>query len=290
MRGLKTILAATNGSEEGGWAVASGAALAQRAGATLSVVSVVDETALPGLYGLNSKEIADYQRTLLAEVRRRAAAQIEQAEAHGAELTVGSGVPASLIVKAADEVGADLILLGAQHRSAFARLLAGSTAERVIRLARCPVLTTTALMREPLQRVLAAIDLSPQSNPVLETAATLAALDGAKLRVLYVSEPLDAMMRSLALFDDKVMHRGARSQLERFVNGLAQRAGLAVESEIRDGRAGQEILKEAEVWDADITAIGTHGFGFFERLLLGSTTTDVLRLGRRPTIIVPRID
>ncbi|UCC71881.1 MAG: universal stress protein [Gemmatimonadota bacterium] len=284
---LKAILAATDGSDQGGWAVVTGAALADRAGASFSVVSIVDKTALPGLYGLDSVEIADYERALLGEARRRAEAQIDEAGATVAAVQIESGVPATLVVKAADQVEADLIVLGAQRRSAVARLLAGSTAGRVIQLARCPVLTTTAARREPLRRVLAATDLSPRSNRVLDMAAAVAAIDGAKLRVLHVSEPLDAMMRHLALFDEELAQRSARSQLERSVSSLAKRADIPVESETRDGDAGKEILEEANSWEADLTVIGTHGFGFFERLLLGSTALHILRLARRPVLVVP---
>jgi nucleotide-binding universal stress UspA family protein len=44
------------------------------------------------------------------------------------------------IVEAADELGADLIVLGTHGRTGLAHLLMGSTAERVVRHARCPVL------------------------------------------------------------------------------------------------------------------------------------------------------
>lgn len=51
------------------------------------------------------------------------------------------GVPFEEIVKAAEEEGADMIVMGTHGRSGLNRLLLGSVAERVVRLALCPVLT-----------------------------------------------------------------------------------------------------------------------------------------------------
>ena len=51
------------------------------------------------------------------------------------------GVPFEEIVKAAHEEGADMIVMGTHGRSGLNRLLLGSVAERVVRLALCPVLT-----------------------------------------------------------------------------------------------------------------------------------------------------
>jgi nucleotide-binding universal stress UspA family protein len=57
---------------------------------------------------------------------------------------------------------------------------------------------------------------------------------------------------------------------------------------VREGHAGQEILHAAEEWNADLVVMGAHGFGFFNRLLLGSISTYVLRHGNRATLVVPR--
>ncbi len=58
--------------------------------------------------------------------------------------------------------------------------------------------------------------------------------------------------------------------------------------EIREGHAGHEILHAAEEWGADLIIMGTHGFGFFNRLLLGSISVYVLRHGHLATLVVPR--
>jgi nucleotide-binding universal stress UspA family protein len=49
------------------------------------------------------------------------------------------------ILQVADEIGADLIVLGTHGRTGLGRLLMGSVAEQVVRRARCPVLTVRHL-------------------------------------------------------------------------------------------------------------------------------------------------
>jgi nucleotide-binding universal stress UspA family protein len=51
------------------------------------------------------------------------------------------GAPESIILKVAQEIGADLIVLGTHGRTGLRRLLMGSVAEHILRKAPCPVLT-----------------------------------------------------------------------------------------------------------------------------------------------------
>jgi nucleotide-binding universal stress UspA family protein len=57
------------------------------------------------------------------------------------EHRLGYGDPATTILKTAEEIGADLIVMGTHGRTGLARLLMGSVAEHVVRKAQCPVLT-----------------------------------------------------------------------------------------------------------------------------------------------------
>lgn len=60
---------------------------------------------------------------------------------HEVEVECVQGIPAEVIVRRAEELGADLIAMGTHGRSGVAHLLLGSTAERVVQHAKCPVLT-----------------------------------------------------------------------------------------------------------------------------------------------------
>jgi nucleotide-binding universal stress UspA family protein len=283
MHELQRVLAATDASEHGLSAVVTGAACARRSGASLDVVSVLETRLLP--FGIKA---TDYHEKFGEELHREVVAQAEEAGAADATVHVRGGLAAPLITKMAEEFGADLVVVGAHPRPAVARFLVGSTAERVIRLAHVPVLGATGKRREPFERILVAVDLSRQSRRVLEIAAAFAQADQAEVRALYVQNRLTPMLLEAALFDEREQRHHARSQFELILSEVSLPSELMVSHEIREGHAGHEILHEAQEWDADLIVLGTHGFGFFNRLLLGSTSTYVLRHGDSATLIVPR--
>ncbi|UCC73470.1 MAG: universal stress protein [Gemmatimonadota bacterium] len=283
MRELQRVLAATDASEHGLSAVVTGTALARRTGASLEMVSVLETRLFP--LGIKA---AEYQGKLGEELRRKVAAQAEAADATDASIHLRGGLAAPLITEMAEESGADLLVVGAHPRPAVARMLVGSTAERVIRLAHCPVLVATEKRREPFERILVAVDLSRQSRYVLEIAATIAQADQAEIRALYVQDRLTPMLLEAALFDERERRHHARAQFEQVFSEVSLPSELMVSREIREGHAGHEILHEAADWKADLIAVGTHGFGFFNRLLLGSTSVYLLRHGHLATMVVPR--
>jgi nucleotide-binding universal stress UspA family protein len=280
---LRRVLAATDGSDHGLNAVVTGAACARRLGVSLEIVSVVETLTFP--FGV---EFADYHDAYSEELRRKVATQADAADASDAPVHQRSGLAAPLITELADELEPCLIVVGAHPRPAVARFLVGSTAERVMRMAHCPVLVATAARREPFQRVLVAIDLSRQSLRVLEIAAAIVQANGAQLRALYVHDQPAPMLLEAALFDEKESRDHARGEFSRTVARVALPSELMVSRSIREGHAGHEILHEAQDWDADLVVMGSHGFGFFNRLLLGSTSVYMLRHGHRATLVVPR--
>lgn len=281
---LSQVLAATDGSEHGLNAVVSGASCARHSGASLDVVAVAESVIMP--LGVEAAPYAD--QTYSEELRRVVSAQIEAAGVAGAQLYLREGLAAPTITQVAEEVDADLIIVGAHPRPAVARFLVGSTAERVIRLAHRPVLVATEARRDHFRRILVAVDLSEQSRRVLETAVAVAVGCGAELKALYVQERLTPMLLEAALIDERETRHNARNELKKSLGSLPLPSELLVSREVREGHAGHEILHAADEWEADLVVMGSHGFGFFNRLLLGSISVHVLRHGHRATLVVPR--
>ncbi|NIN72095.1 MAG: universal stress protein [Gemmatimonadetes bacterium] len=287
MTDFKRVLAATDGSEHGLNAVVTGAAWAARAGASLEVATVVEVLLLPPEYAPPGVEPAEYELAFVRDAREKAEKQAEEAGAVGVPVHVRAGLTPQLVNRIADETDSDLIVIGASPQPARGSLV-GSTGRRTLYLAQRPVLLASEARREPFRRVLVAVDLSEMSGPVLEAAWALAEADGAELRVLYVLEPLPLMLAKAASIDESERLRHGREQMEAVLEGTGLLGEDSVQARMREGRAGHEILEEAQGWDADLVAVGTHGFGFFDRLLLGSTPLYVLRHGQRATLIVPR--
>lgn len=283
MDAVERVLAATDGSEHGLSAVVTSAYCARRSGARLDVVTVAESLLSP--VGV---DIALYEETFADQLREQVEAQMAGAEVADAPLHLEVGFAAPVITRVAAEVDADLIVVGAHPRPTVARYLVGSTAERVIRMAHRPVLVAIEQREEPFRRVLAAVDLSGQSRRVVESAVATAVACGSELRGLYVQDQLTPLLAEAAVYDEEEMRRHAEGQLKQTLDAIAVPSEVRVDVEIREGQAGQEILRAAEDWDADLIVMGAHGFGFFNRLLLGSISTYVLRHGRRATLVVPR--
>jgi nucleotide-binding universal stress UspA family protein len=143
---LQKILVATDFSEPSTAALAYGRELARSFGAALTVLHVVDDT-MARAYGIDGGVLlADpgLQLQLEANALTQVDALISdgdrrQLKAGGA--VVSSMTPAAAIVTYADRLNIDLIVMGTHGRGGFAHLLMGSVAERVVRMAPCPVLT-----------------------------------------------------------------------------------------------------------------------------------------------------
>lgn len=77
------------------------------------------------------------------------------------------GIPGHAIVAVADELQADLIVMGTHGRSGLSRLVMGSVAEDVMRHATCPVLTMKPLAKERVTQE----DVAFEASPVIGLAA-----------------------------------------------------------------------------------------------------------------------
>ena len=165
MIALRNILVATDFGEPSEIALAYGRDLARTLGGTLHVLHVVDDigtraAAMAG-YGI------DFDR-IQAEIEDTAAQQIkallsdeDRAQLHAKAVVLSSASPAGTIVDYARDNDINLIVVGTHGRNVVAHLFLGSVAERVVRLAPCPVLTVRHPEREfvlpdALERVAAA--------------------------------------------------------------------------------------------------------------------------------------
>lgn len=137
----KNILAATDGSEHGNVAVKEAIIIAKRCESKLTIISVESQESL--LRGKPSQaDVEDMAGKELSEAGRNVKALKEQAirEKLNTEGLILSGSPGEAIIKTAKEKDSDLIIMGRFGKSGLAGLLMGSTIERVIKNAPCPVL------------------------------------------------------------------------------------------------------------------------------------------------------
>ena len=231
-------------------------------------------------------EARQYLEPLASELRHRGLR---------ARVEVASGVPATEIAAAAVRADADLIAMTTHGRSGFGRLLVGSIAEAVLRVAPVPVfllkLTEAALSgpaRVPVEvdRILFATDFSEAALAAWPTARSVAAALEAELIVQHVIAPL----RVQGDFPPDIYsryHEEARVEAERELAGLlAEAAGVKVRTRLDGGRAAEEILRAAVEERADLIVLGTAGRTGVSRLLVGSVAAEVVRRAPCPVVTV----
>jgi nucleotide-binding universal stress UspA family protein len=142
---LKNILVATDFSEPSDAALMYGRELAGRFGATLHLLHAVQNIYIGILGAENFTAFApDLQQQIEDDARRRVNELVIDSDNSGpATVTavVTSNSPALSIIDYARDHHIDVIVMGTHGRGALAHLMMGSVAERVVRLAPCPVLT-----------------------------------------------------------------------------------------------------------------------------------------------------
>ena len=201
-------------------------------------------------------------------------------------------VSADAIVLYADEVDADLIVMGTHGRSGFDRLTLGSTAERVLRLAPCPVLTIGPEANvDATGPVLVPVVFESASDSALETALALAEAQGTRLVAVHVIEPIDIPPPYglvVASFSPVELKDRVRETVKKWVSAYAE-GPVPIEVDIREGSASVQILEAAAAHDASLIVQSSHGRRGLSRWLLGSVAEAVARRSSCPTLTL-RLD
>ena len=139
---MKRIMFATDFSPGAAAAEREALRLAHALAAEVVLAHVAGETPRLGsvLYTPEVRAVFDSARQWAADALAKRVSELA-AEGLTARSVVRVGQPADEIVRVADDEHVDLIVMGTQGRTGLERLMLGSVAERVIRRARCPVLT-----------------------------------------------------------------------------------------------------------------------------------------------------
>jgi nucleotide-binding universal stress UspA family protein len=143
---IHTILYPTDFSDRAACAFGLACALARDYGARLVLLHVSPLPMLAYGEGVVMPRPPDSHDRLKAELERL---EVPDA-AIRVERRVEEGDPVPEILRVAEEVGADLIVLGTHGRTGLGRLLMGSVAEQVVRRGPCPVLTVRTPFHEHL--------------------------------------------------------------------------------------------------------------------------------------------
>jgi nucleotide-binding universal stress UspA family protein len=187
----------------------------------------------------------------------------------------------------------DIIMMATHGRSALAQFfMGGSTAEEVARHSQIPVFIVKVESDAApetyggrLKEILYPTDFSESAKAAFAPAATFAKVFGARLFVLHsLEEDNREYYQQLGINGDNLKPE-VEAYLKKYIAGLAG-ADAVTSYHVTEGSAETEILKFIESQQVDLVAITTQGHSGIQEDLLGSTTDRVIRLAPCPVLAV----
>ena len=214
----------------------------------------------------------------------------EEAEKHGVLLTseVRRGFSAAEeVLQYAEEVAADLIVMGTHGRTGIKRWFNGSESERVVRLSPHPVITVHKNTGLPDHgKILVPVDFSDSSQKAALAGAQLAKelnLTPVFMHVVeYEIHPAFYSVNVASAFVvDENFEKRVTDRLKEFVNFEGEAVYL-----VKEGRAWNEIVEYARSEEVALITMGTRGLTGLDHLLIGSTAERVARFSEKPVLSI----
>lgn len=271
---FKRILIGYDYSHYADLALACGLSLTREYGSELHILRVLPIKSGHQWKPASLEELHSETDKLLAQLPEDARTDIN------IKPVIAEGQPYDEILNYSQRYDIDLICLGTHGQTA--KHLLGTTLDRVVRTANCPVLVASPLawdldMTEEThnKRVLIAYDGSPFSNIALREAAERNWPTGTELRVISVMEPLATLGPAETHYHLPCEVVNALEKLVVKASDMLMGEGRIVSHVVRSGFAAEAIIAEAYHWHADLILIGTHSRRGLSHLLLGSVAERV---------------
>lgn len=300
---IRTILVPMDFSRESLRVLEYAIVMARKFGATIHVLHVRPSKEASAMERadkmmLNYPDTIDFLQDRLADVQRKHNVKFSPDHCH-----VSSGRPFEEICKLAREIDADVIALPTRGHAGLKRVVLGSTAERVIRYAPCPVLIPRGKIYKAalaglgarsdlnIRKILVPVDFSASSAEGVRYAIFLAAKYKAALHLFHAVYPhADLVAQDRMSGNLLSVLEAAQLSARRDMKGLKRRyvpKGMACEMEIRTGYPIDQICAQSGGPGVDLAVISTHGRTGFRHALIGSVAEHVARYAECPVMVVP---
>lgn len=280
--GLRRILVASDLTAYTDRAFDRAAMLAGENGAAVRFLHAIDPGVLPEKY--LKTNIREAQAHLEHEVRDSG---IDQSI--DVSVKVLSGNAEKVVIDEAQAMQADIIIMGLSQDASLAGIVRGTTIDKVVRRAQCPVLVVKTRARRPYAKIAAAIDLAEPSRRALDFA--LLRFPGAEISVIHVDEG----GAPGASGDDQpsTARTERRHQIEDMVSARFMAAGRGGPGtsdgptlHFGNGRAANVLSEQIPRMNPDLVVMGTHGRTGVSNLFLGSVAETLLEVLRHDVLVV----
>ncbi|HEU4494392.1 MAG TPA: universal stress protein [Rubrobacteraceae bacterium] len=295
------VFLATDGSDEAEQAATTAINLARSTDSELHVLTVG-----PGYptYDVRVPEVAEELRRQAQSILDEQVEKIEQAggEVAQAHLRLAEDHPgferhpSDDVVRAAEEIGAGLVVLGSRGRGGMKRALMGSVSDSVVRHAHCPVVVVRGEPVDFPTKILLATDGSARARLAATIAADLAARTGSELHVVAVFPAAGFVHPYYEVrFPEAAeqLRREGREEIQEVLDEqvelIREAGGDIPEAHLRTGEPEKEIVALAEELGVGLIAMGSRGWGGIRRALMGSVSDSVVRHAHCPVLVVRHI-
>ena len=262
---LRRLVVATDFSAGGGDAVARALRLPLAPGAEIILLHVV-----PHQWSASAEE--RHVANSRASLDRALPTARDLLETSGQRATVTAevvrGTPHVEIVRRAQSLDAELIVVGRHGKRRLVDPFVGSTATRIVHSGDCPVLLVAGPPERAYQRPLLATDLEDSAHRLVRLASNVLDED-VELRVVH-TVTTDDIGTPLA----RAELARASGRMDRFLE--AERRRIRISGRVRTGGVAWAILEEAKSTAADLLLLGTYAESFVARALLGSSNDQVI--------------
>ena len=280
---MKNILLGLHGGATADGAVRVAQLYRARTGASVEAVAVLEPLPLIDC-GYAPVYIPDpTTEDELAEILRGdCEKQLARCNLSDAKLSVSRGPRTATICDLAAARSASLIVVGIGPHHFSDRALGNETALHLAQQASTPVLAVPAETRSLPRHILVAVDFSP-SSVAAARLATLLLTAGDTLELVHVSAA--AQVGAIVVGPPQI--REAERRMEALVNQLPVPVDMHLITQVLGGEPARTLLDVAQRNGADVIALGSHGYKLWQRVLLGSVSSRVLRLAPCAVLIYP---
>ncbi len=297
MKTMNKLLVATDFSAPARHAVMRSAALAQHLKAALHITHIIEPSFtehLKALLKLDQQQTQQHAETnAKLQLNALMVAVNEQSEIQPT-VSLQSGSLLPTLAEQVAQYAADLVLVSSKGEDFIRHWTLGSTAERLIRLLKCPMLVVKQSTQVGYRRVMIAVDFSDWSLSSIQLAQQIAP-DAHYVLAHVFDVPEEGKLRMAGVSEFDIINYRNELMQERQVDlkRLAQQAGLSDTQWsplVMKGNASSRLLEAEEEQDIDLIVLGKHGKGWFEEMLLGSTTKHLLTDSRTDLLIAQRTE
>ena len=276
------LIVATDGTAQSDAAIRMALLLAQSSGTPVHVIGVVQSIPVPspdlGIVPPPMVLDDDRRAEMLDRITRQVAA-IAGPQA-GWPILIEHGHPPRTIVRVAREHRAELIILGLGRHRMMDRLIGSETAVQVLRLTTVPVLAVPPGCEARPRLAVAAVDFSELSVTAAHGALRVLDPEGT-LHLVHVNTGAEDLL------DERVDEVRVSHAWEGVMGRIGDVGRVKVHTLTLSGTPGRELLAFARGSKADLVVAGTHGRGAFQRLVLGSVATQLLRGAECSVLVTP---